>query len=186
MDMDKGKRELLLVDGYNVMGATPRYEGLIDEHTDPKSFDTDPFIRAREALISDVATYAQGRFDAVVVFDGASNADPDRNATHEAGLTVVFSRTGESADSVIERLATQARQEGRMVSVATSDNTIRATIGAGPGDVTAISSKIFVRELERIDTEVAVEEQDRSHHKATIEDRISPDMRKKLWHILRS
>lgn len=73
-----------------------------------------------------------------------------------------------------------------MVSVATSDNTIRATIGAGPGDVTAISSKIFVCELERIDTEVAVEEQDRSHHKATIEDRISPDMRKKLWHILRS
>lgn len=180
----RSHHELLVVDGYNVMGATPRYEGLIDEHTNSKAFDTDPFVRAREALISDVATFAQGRYEAVVVFDGAQNPDPDRAVTHEAGISIMFSRAGESADSVIERLVTDARTKGRPVSLVTSDNTIRATAGYGPGEVTRISSALLVHEIERADAEVEAEREERKPGKMTIEDRISPEMRAKLWKML--
>ncbi len=47
--MPKVRHELLVVDGYNVIRATDRYAHLIDEG------DADPFMRAREALLSDVA-----------------------------------------------------------------------------------------------------------------------------------
>lgn len=180
----RSHHELLVVDGYNVMGATPRYEGLIDVRTNPKAFDTDPFVRARAALITDVAAFAQGRFDAIVVFDGAQNPDPTRSVTHEAGVAVMFSRAGESADSVIERLVTEARAAGRPVSLVTSDNTIRATAGFGPGEVTRISSALMVHEMERIDRDVEAERRSLAPQKMTVEDRISPEMRAKLWKML--
>ena len=180
----RSHHELLIVDGYNVLGATPRYEGLIDEHTDPEHFDTDPFVRAREALITDVAAFAQGRYDAVVVFDGAQNPDPTRNATHEAGIEIMFSRAGESADTVIERLVTEARVAGRPVSLVTSDNTVRATAGFGPGEVTRISSGLLVHEIERVDREVETVRGELKPQKMTVEDRISPEMRAKLWKML--
>ena len=59
------KKSLLVVDGYNVMLATPRYEALLDERGSSAQetaaerayhLNTDPFYRARLALISDVAT----------------------------------------------------------------------------------------------------------------------------------
>ncbi len=40
--------------------------------------DTDPFDRARKLLVADVAAYAQGRYEAVVVFDGANSVSPDK------------------------------------------------------------------------------------------------------------
>ena len=110
---------LLVVDGYNVIYGTTRYQGLIDEHAgagaladvaslsrDP--YGHDPFERAREALITDVAAYAQGSYDPVIVFDAAGNLSEERPDFSRAGVKVVFSKTGESADSVIERLATRA------------------------------------------------------------------------------
>ena len=65
--MPDQRRELLVVDGYNVIRATERYAHLIDEG------DADPYLRAREALLADVAAFAQGSYDPVVVFDGAGN-----------------------------------------------------------------------------------------------------------------
>lgn len=180
----RSRHELLVVDGYNVLGATPRYEGLIDEHTDPAKFDTDPFVRAREALVTDVAAFAQGRYDAVVVFDGAQNPDPTRATTHEAGISIMFSRAGESADTVIERLVTEARTAGRPVSLVTSDNTIRATAGYGPGEVTRISSALLVHEIEQVDREVETVRDEHVSQKMTVEDRLSPEMREKLWKML--
>ena len=122
-----GKRELLVVDGYNVIFKGERYTSLMDE-----SDTADPFEAARERLVSDVAAYAQGRYEAVVVFDAAGNVSPDRPNLPKAGVRVVFSETGESADSVIERLVTTARRQPREVTVITSDKTIRATVGGVP------------------------------------------------------
>ena len=123
----RSRLALLVVDGYNVVHGTPRYaSGSIDEHAgagaladvahlsrDP--YGHDPFDRAREALVADVAAYAQGSYEPVVVFDAAGNLSSERPNWSTAGVRVVFSRTGESADTVIERLVTEGApcREGR-------------------------------------------------------------------------
>ncbi len=172
-----GKRELLVVDGYNVIFKGERYTSLMDE-----SDAADPFEAARERLVSDVAAYAQGRYEAVVVFDAAGNVSPDRPNLPKAGVRVVFSETGESADSVIERLVTTARRQPREVTVITSDNTIRATVGGIP--VTRVSSDVLVHDVNEIAREVEREREERSHHRLTVEDRLDSETREKLNRLL--
>ena len=119
---------LLVVDGYNVIGANPRYQALIDEDVrageladvaslsrDP--YGSDPHSRAREALLADVAAYAMNTYDPVIVYDAARNVSDERPDFSRAGVRVVFSRAGESADTAIERLVTRARGQGRIVFV---------------------------------------------------------------------
>lgn len=184
---------LLVVDGYNVIYGTSRYETLIDEHAgagaladvahlsrDP--YGHDPFERAREALITDVAAYAQGSYDPVIVFDAAGNLSDERPDFSRAGVRVVFSQTGESADSVIERLATQARRKERDVLLVTSDNTIRFTVGGIP--ITTVSSQLLARNIEVTSTDIEVAREERSHGRMTLEDRLSPADREKLWKLL--
>lgn len=184
---------LLVVDGYNVIYGATRYETLIDEHAgagaladvahlsrDP--YGHDPFERAREALIADVAAYAQGSYDPIVVFDAADNLSDERPNLSRAGVRVVFSRTGESADAVIERLATRARSTGRDVLLVTSDNTIRFTVGGVP--ITTVSSQLLARDLETTSREIETERQERSHGRMTLEDRLSPAAREKLREMM--
>jgi len=184
MSSRKKALDLLVVDGYNVMGATPRYAHLIDEKTNPRELDTDPFVRAREALVSDVAAFAQGSYEAVIVFDGAGNLSPERPEVRTAGVRLVFSQTGESADEVIERLVTQARQAGRPVSLVTSDNTVRATAGGTAPGVTRLSSSLLVHEIEVVDAEVERAREERTHQHLTLGDRLSEDERRKLWRLI--
>ena len=187
------RRALLVVDGYNVIYGTVRYQGLIDEHAgagaladvahlsrDP--YGHDPFGRAREALLADVAAYAQGTYDPVIVFDGAGNLSEDRPDFSSAGVRIVFSRTGESADTVIERLVTRARHENRDVLLVTSDNTIRFTVGGIP--VTSISSQLLATDLGHVDRDVETAREERSHGRMTLEDRLSPEAREKLRKLM--
>ncbi|MBR3325986.1 MAG: NYN domain-containing protein [Atopobiaceae bacterium] len=189
----RGLLPLLLVDGYNVIGATPRYASLIDEHAgggaladvaslsrDP--YGHDPFESARRTLVSDVATYAQRQYEAVVVFDAAQNLSDERPAFSPGGVRVVFSRTGESADTVIERYAMRAREKGREVLLVTSDNAIRATVGGIP--ITCISSTLLAHDMQVTNEEVEVAHDDRAHMHLTMEDRLSPETREKLWKLL--
>lgn len=170
--MSEELRELLVVDGYNVIRATERYAHLIDEG------DDDPYMRAREALLTDVAAFAQGSFDATVVFDGAGNISPDRPNLSSGSVRVVFSRTGQSADEVIEQLAVEARHQGRDTTVATSDNTVRATIGGVP--VKSLSSALIAHEFALVDNDVATVASDHAHHHATLGDRLPAETRAKL------
>ena len=172
---------LLVVDGYNVIHATLRYAKLIDDG--PRDlFGGDPFDRAREALLADVAAAALHRFEPVIVFDGAGNLSPDRPNLTRGGVKMVFSETGESADTVIERLVSEARRQERDVTLVTSDTTIRATVGGLP--ITAVSSAFLASTFETIDRELDVARQERSHGRMTLEDRLSPEQREKLNRML--
>lgn len=173
--------ELLVVDGYNVIFGTPRYQRLMDEEAGEHR-GTDPFDRAREALVSDVAAFAQGRYEPVVVFDAAGNVNPEHPELKRAGVRMIFSPRGVSADSVIEKLVTECRQKMREVTVVTSDNTIRATVGGIP--VTRISSSLLANEIEILDVEREVEIQDRNHGRLTVKDRLDPKTLDKLNKML--
>lgn len=179
------RRPLLVVDGYNVIHATPRYEELADDPEPASRLGNDPFTRCREALLADVAAYAKGTYEAVIVYDAAGNLAPEHPAVRSAGILQLFSQTGQSADEVIEGLVTEARQLGRSVTLVTSDATIRSTAGFGPGEVTCVSSDLLAREMSREAAEsVSVRRQAARTH-LTLEERLSPEQRDKLWRMLR-
>ena len=143
----------------------------------------DPFEQARELLIADVAAYAKGRYEPVIVFDAAGNVSPERPDLSKAGVRLVFSPAGESADTVIERLVTEARLAPQAVTVVTSDNTIRATVGGIP--VTRVSSDVLVTNMDALDVEYRQANAERQTQHMRLEDRIDPAAREKLWRLLR-
>ncbi len=123
-------------------------------------------------LVGDVAAFAQGRYDPVIVFDAAGNVNPEHPELRRAGVRMIFSPTGVTADSVIEKLVTDCRREMREVTVVTSDNAIRATVGGIP--VTRISSSMLAHEIDTLDAEREVDVADRSHGRLPLEDRLDP------------
>lgn len=171
-------RELLVVDGYNVIYKSERYLARMDE-----AADGDPFEQARDLLVADVAAYAKGRYEPVIVFDAAGNVSPERPDLSKAGVRLVFSPAGESADTVIERLVTEARLAPQAVTVVTSDNTIRATVGGIP--VTRVSSDVLVTNMDALDAEYRQANAERQTQHMRLEDRIDPAAREKLWRLLR-
>lgn len=166
------------MDGYNVIYKSARYLARMDE-----TADGDPFEQARELLIADVAAYAKGRYEPVIVFDAAGNVSPERPDLSKAGVRLVFSPAGESADTVIERLVTEARLAPQAVTVVTSDNTIRATVGGIP--VTRVSSDVLVTNMDALDVEYRQANAERQTQHMRLEDRIDPAAREKLWRLLR-
>ena len=178
MPSPEGSRELLVVDGYNVIFKSARYLARMDE-----TVAGDPFEQARDLLVADVAAYAKGRYEPVIVFDAAGNVSPERPDLSKAGVRMVFSRTGESADAVIERLVTEQRLLPRAVTVVTSDRTIRATVGGVP--VTRISSDVLVADVNQLAAEYERANAERQTQHMRLEDRIDPASREKLWRMLR-
>jgi predicted RNA-binding protein with PIN domain len=124
----------LIVDGYNVLHAVPRYRALMDADLSV----------ARDRLVDDVASFAAGEYRAIVVFDGAGlpGASPEREV---GGVRVAYSPAGVDADTVIEGLARSARDEGRQAVVVTSDATTQWTVIGG--GVVRMSAREFAGEL---------------------------------------
>ena len=166
------------MDGYNVIYKSARYLARMDE-----TAEGDPFEQARDLLVADVAAYAKGRYEPVIVFDAAGNVSPERPALSKAGVRMVFSPAGESADTVIERLVTEARLAPKAVTVVTSDSTIRATVGGVP--VTRVSSDVLVTNMDALAVEYERENAERQTQHMRLEDRIDPAAREKLWRMLR-
>ena len=162
----------LIVDGYNVIHATEPYRRLAEDDLDA----------ARAALVSDVSAYAHGEWSATVVFDGHKNPSSDGSSSEIAGVTVIFSRYGIDADSVIESLARVARSNGKDTCVVTSDaQTQWAVLG---GSVTRMSSGEFTAELATGSREWE-EHTPAGSSKTRIEDRVDADTRERLWRLAR-
>ncbi len=161
-------RTVLIVDGYNVLrAASGPYAALADEDLDI----------ARSRLVTDVASALDPGTSATVVFDGGGNPASD-GAEHEvAGVTVVFSPFGVTADSVIEQRAARHRADGDSVTVVTSDaQTQWAVLGAR---VVRLSAAGFARDL-------AVEHAERAEanpvgrRRTTLAERVDPGISERL------
>jgi uncharacterized protein len=99
----------ILVDGYNVIQRDRSFQSARQ-----RSFEA-----ARHALITQLINrYRHTPHHVTVVFDGDA---PREQTTHEQRIRIIFSRAGESADSVIARLAAQARAEGHDVEMFSDD-----------------------------------------------------------------
>jgi predicted RNA-binding protein with PIN domain len=105
----------ILIDGYNLLGALGRSCGAEGSFSEA----------ARESLLQDLAAYRHRKgHPLTVVFDGWQQGQPIEGREHRAGVHVVYSKRGERADQVIQRLA---QQYGRDCAVVSSDREIIAT-----------------------------------------------------------
>ncbi|THJ23541.1 MAG: NYN domain-containing protein [Nitrospira sp. CG24E] len=102
----------LIVDGYNLLVQASRLAGR-------ESLQSE---MARESLLRDLALYRQRKSHAItVVFDGWQQGWGTEQREHRLGLEIIFSRRGEKADQVIQRLAAEF---GSACAVVSSDREI--------------------------------------------------------------
>lgn len=131
----------VLVDGYSVVHAWPQ---LLKART---------LEKRRGALVTVLAQYADqtGR-RVTVVFDGYAAKHKPADVLMPAGVEVVFSERGKTADEVIERIVAQATGRSQIL-VVTSDNVERQiveTLGAY-----SLSAEAFAVEVEAALRELA-------------------------------
>ena len=130
-------RPLLIVDGYNVIGAWREAEKerwSIDECRDR-------LLR----LLEDYSGYSGE--DVVLVFDGYQSDRITRTEEQFGNLTLVYTRHGETADSYIERLVAQTPKY-RAVRVATSDGLEQSQV-LSTGAI-RLTSRELLRELRHL------------------------------------
>ena len=172
--MARKRNKLLIVDGYNVLRSGERYKtsAFGPDYTD------DAFNTARERLINDVVNFAGRDWRAIIVFDGAKNEFSTGETQTIGGVRIMFSRAGDSADKVIEKLSRDARERGIETMVVTSDATIQNTVfGLG---VDRMSANGFSHAVEVNHQEYELDETPRPAVKNTVSDRLAPSVRAKL------
>jgi predicted RNA-binding protein with PIN domain len=98
----------LIIDGYNLLGRTGGLSGSIEN--------------ARESLLHALAAYRHRKQHLItVVFDGWQQGQPTERHENRAGVQLVYSKRGERADQVIQRLA---RDFGTDCAVVSSDHEV--------------------------------------------------------------
>lgn len=127
-------RPLLIVDGYNVIGAWKdviKHAWTMDE--------------ARDRLMHHLMDYSGYTGEEVVlVFDGYKSDRAVETEEKHGLVTLVFTRHGETADSYIERLVVQTPKY-RTVRVATSDGHEQSMV-LGAGGI-RLTSRELLREM---------------------------------------
>lgn len=139
----------LIIDGYNLIRRSARLS-----RTEAESLEL-----GRKALIDSLAAYKRLKGHKItVVFDGAANYDDFSKKTSEKGIRVRFSRIGQSADSVIRKMA---KHEGERALVITADRALADAVSAD-GSVTvepeAFEEKMAMATLMEIKGEEPEEE----------------------------
>ncbi|MFD0675026.1 NYN domain-containing protein [Cohnella sp. GCM10027633] len=130
------REDVLLVDGYNIIGAWPDLAALKHEKLE----------NARDRLLEMLADY-QGfsGVNVIVVFDAYHVAGGTGSDFRHRKLRVVFTRERETADECIERLVGEWISVRRDVYVATSDSTEQhVAFGKGALRVTARELRLAV------------------------------------------
>jgi hypothetical protein len=131
------REEVLIVDGYNMIGAWPELERLKQIRLED----------ARRRLLDMLADYASfSGLKVVVVFDAFRVPGPGREYRHRR-LQIVYTREKETADECIERLVGEWMSLGRYLYVATSDQTEqRVAFGRGALRVSARELRLAIDE----------------------------------------
>lgn len=112
-------KQLLIVDGYNIIGAWPDLRALKDQ---------DRMDEARDLLISKMAEYqSYTGVKVMIVFDAYNVPGPGR-LIEDYQVEVYFTKKKETADEKIEQIVSQYQQKNRQIYVATSDYTSQRVI----------------------------------------------------------
>ena len=123
----------IIIDGYN----------LIRQSNQLHEIDLQDIQLGREALIDMLAAYKKIKAHRItVVFDGTGSPPLSRQRDRQKGITMVFSQNGETADTVIKKMASE---EGQRALVVSSDLDIIQSVEARGSAI--ISSTDFENKL---------------------------------------
>ena len=126
----------IVIDGYNLIRQS--------DHLRP--FDKRSLEAGRNALLQLLAPYRKGKQHAItVVFDAWDGGGPLEERDTHAGISIVYSRRGKTADEVIKEMV--GRRGGEELLVVTSDRDV-ADHAVHRG-ATAISSPEFEKVIFR-------------------------------------
>jgi Predicted RNA-binding protein containing a PIN domain len=126
----------LIIDGYNLIRQSP--ELLRHEKKD--------LAKGRAMLLRSLMAYQRIKHHAItVVFDGWAEGDIFERRGKEGGIEIIFSRRGEKADEVIQRLSAQKRGE---ITVVTSDRDLGYSCALE--GCTVVSSPEFLVKMELV------------------------------------
>lgn len=123
----------ILVDGYNVIKNNEMF----------KAMELKNFSSARVILIKQLHNkYRDTLHRVIVVFDGDGDSE---QVSHEDHIRIIYSRYNETADNVIKRLASEARQSGREVVMYSDDEEVRQAVsehGGNPLSTHTLTTKL--------------------------------------------
>ena len=113
------KKQILIVDAYNMIGHWPELEKLKKD---------DRLEEAQHKLLHTLSDYQkQGDTEIIVVFDAMYVAGITKSY-EQYGLKIVWTDEGQTADTYIEALARKLQSRLTQVTVATSDGAEQWTI----------------------------------------------------------
>jgi len=131
------KRRILLVDGHSVIFAWPELAEIHHRNT----------ASARENLVRRLTGLQDStEWEVAVVFDGRGAKASSDSVPH--GIAVFYSKSGQTADEIIERLAAKYSATCE-VTVATDDHMERTTVEALGG--MSMSTDQLLSEMESAD-----------------------------------
>jgi len=123
----------IIIDGYN----------LIRRSSSLSTLDQQDIQLGREALLDTLETYKRiKRHKITVVFDGTNSSPFALQKNQIKGIKVKFSRSGETADTVIKRMAASEREKALVVSSDLDLVNFAASTGAATISSSAFEEKI--------------------------------------------
>ncbi len=166
-------KHILLVDGYNVIGAWPELQKLKRENLED----------ARNLLLDKMAEYqARTGFRVIVIFD-AYDVNGTETTFKKAKVEVIFTKKNQTADEKIEQLAIQMKKVTVQIHVATSDYTEQwAIFGQG---ALRISARELLREMNEIEAGIDVQVKEVRETKLTNKWTLNEKVLEKLEEIRR-
>ena len=164
-------KEYLIVDGYNIIGAWTELQALKEENLE--------YARAR--LIEILSAHAAlSKRIVILVFDAYQVKKNSGSREMIQGIEVIYTKENVTADMAIERLTAQIPKHQK-VFVATSDRLQQETIwGKGAFRISAMELK---REVEQAEKEHKPHYTPQLYVSNRLEDRIDPEVRRKLEKI---
>lgn len=116
----------IIIDGYN----------LIRQSRDLSILDRQDIQQGREALVDMLAAYKKIKSHRItVVFDGTDTPLYSQQRDQHKGISILFSRDGQTADAVIKKMARREMQKALVVS---SDQEIaRSAASSGAATISA-------------------------------------------------
>jgi len=138
------KPEFLLVDGYNIIFAWDELKELAKVNIDS----------AREALIEILSNYQGYRgCNLIAVFDAYKVKGGERHIDKHGGVTIVYTKEAETADTYIERTTYELSAKKFDVRVATSDRLEQMIITGN--DARKVSADDFKKEVESVNEAIS-------------------------------
>lgn len=112
-------KQLLIVDGYNIIGAWPDLRLLKEQ---------DRMDEARDLLVSKMAEYQSFAGTKVIIVFDAYNVPGIGRQVEDYQVEIYFTKKKETADEKIEQLVSEFQKKNRQIYVATSDYTSQRVI----------------------------------------------------------